>query len=68
MLLVLGAVLDVLREVAALAVVHHDAQLVLVHKVLVVPHDAGVVEAAEHLDLLLRLFCEPRSRRDGGNV
>ena len=57
MLVLLRAGFDVVRQVAALAVVHHHAQLVLVHKVLVIAHDAGMVKATEHLDLLLRLFC-----------
>ena len=59
-LLVLGPALDVLGQIAALAVVHHHAQLLLVHEMLVVAHDARVVQPTQDLDLLLSLLCEAR--------
>ena len=51
----LRPLLDQLRQVASLAVGHHHAQRVLVHKVLVVAHDANMVEAREDTHLLLGL-------------
>jgi len=48
-LLLLG---DLLEHVAAVGLIHHDAQTALVHETLALSHDLGVAHSLEHVHLV----------------